>query len=298
MGTSFNPQTVQSGYRDEQLINEILANIQSDLEAKVDRNGVSPNAMAADFDLGSNRLLNVAQGVLGTDGVNLNQVQNIATQIAQTVVSTGGSGQNQTTGDPITFNFGLATGSQGATNRTVFNLEALFGVTSFLGLTVVVNGVVQIPGQAYSVTGQTVTFTESLDSDTDIMFIFGDLSPTPTISLTVNNYDLGVFLFGQPDASQEIMRYVAPRRIFFTDDFLESRLDAGTAATAETVFDIQVDGVSVGDVTVAAAGTTGTFTTDSGDVTVEAGEVISIVAPGTPDTTIADISITLKGARI
>lgn len=296
MGTSFNPQTVQSGFRDESLINSILASIRTDLENKVDRNGVAPNAMAADLDLGSNNLLNVAEGVLGTDGVNLNQVTNLATQIANTVLGTSGTSSSSNS-NPLTFNFGVATGSQGTINRTVFDLTSLFGVTSFNGLTVIVNGVVQIPGQAYSVTAQTVTFTASLNSDSDILFIYGDLSPTPTISLTVNNYDLGVFISDLPTSSQVVLRYAAPRTILFEDDFVESQALAAVAATAETVFNIQVDGVTVGTITFAAAGASGTFTTTAGDLTVSAGQVLSIVAPSSQDSTLANISITLKGSR-
>jgi hypothetical protein len=296
MGTSFNPQTVQSGFRDEALINQILADIRDDLENKVDRNGVLPNAMNADLDMGSNRLLNVAQGVIGTDGVNLNQVQNLATAIAQTIVSAGGSGQGQTTGDPITFNFGIASGSQGATNRTVFDLNTLFGVSSFLGLTVVVNGVVQIPAMAYSVNGTVVTFTESLNTDSDILFIYGDLSPMPTVNLTINNYDLGVFVQGTPDVTETLIRYIAPRRIVFPQNFTDSQAHAVTAATSSNVFSIRVEGVEVGTVTIAAAGNSGTFAS-AADVVVESGEIITLVSPGAVDATLANISFTLKGSR-
>jgi hypothetical protein len=136
-----------------------------------------------------------------------------------------------------------------------------------------------------------------MDVNTDILFIYGDLSPTPVVSQLVNNYDIALFVPAGAGASQEILRVVAARDIFYPEDFAGSRLDAESAATAETVFDILVDGVSVGDITVAISGTTGTFTTDSGELTVSAGEVLSIVAPATPDDTLADISITLFGSR-
>jgi len=297
MGTNFNPSTVSSGFRDVDLVNQILSAIRDDLNNKVDRTGLAPNAMEANLDMGSNRLLNVAQGVLGTDGINLNQLQSIATQIALTVLGTGGSGQDQTTGDPITFNFGVASGLQGASTRTVFDLEALFGVTSFLGLTVVVNGVVQIPGLAYSVTGQTVTFTESLDTDSDIMFIYGDLSPVPILSLTINNYDFGVYVEGTPDSQQLLINYIVPRRVFFVEDFIESFAKSRVAATAETVFSIQVEGVEVGTITFAAASDEGVFSSAS-DITVEIGETISVQAPVSVDNTLTDVTITLKGSRL
>lgn len=295
MGTTFNPTNVQSGFRDTDRWNQILADLKTDLENKVDRNGVAPNAMAADIDLGSNNLLNVAEGVAGTDGVNLSQVTNLATAIATSIFSSSGGGG--TGADPITINYGTLVGSQGSTNRTVFDLNALLGTTSFSGITVIVNGVVQIPGQAYSVSGTTVTFTASLDSDSDIFLIYGDLSPAPTVSLTVNNYDIAVFVSDQPSGSQEILRFVAPRDIYFQDDFADSRLDAETAATGSSVFTIKDNGVSIGTITVAAAGTTGTFATTAGEHTIDAGDILSIEAPSSVDATLADISITLYGAR-
>ena len=183
MGTNFNPDPLNSGFRDTDRWDQILSDISDELANKVDRTGLAPNAMAADLDIGSNTLLNVGTGVNGTDGVNLNQVTNIATIIANNIVSSAvAGGTSNTSGDPITFNYGLAVGSQGAATRTEFDLATLFGVVSFTGLTVVVDGVVQIPS-AYTVTNDTlVTFSESLDPATSIMFIYGDLSPTPVFS--------------------------------------------------------------------------------------------------------------------
>lgn len=182
MGTTYVPTPIQSGFRDTDAFDTELSAIAAELGNKVDRFGVLPNAMAADLDMGTNQLLNVVAGVAGTDGVNLTQVQTVATSIANTIFNTG-TPTNQTTGDPITINFALATGSQGVATRTEFDLNVLFSVTSFIGLTVVANGVIQIPTQSYNVTADTlVTFTESMDPDTDIMFIFGDLTPTPVFS--------------------------------------------------------------------------------------------------------------------
>lgn len=189
MGTEFNPSTISSGFRDTDLFNQIFADIRTELENMLNRTGVAPNAMEVELDVGSNKLLNVGTGVLGTDGVNLAQVSQIATIIAQNILAGAGGGNGNTSGDPITFNYGLAVGSQGAATRTEFDLNTLFGVASFTGLTVVLNGVVQIP-TAYTVTNDTlVTFSESLDPDTDVMFIYGDLSPTPVfnnVSATLN----------------------------------------------------------------------------------------------------------------
>ncbi len=183
MGTTYVPTPVAAGFRDLSFWDTELTTIATELGNMLNRTGESPNAMEAELDMGTNKILNVVEGVAGTDGVNVNQVTNIATSIATSIIATGSTPSGQTSGDPITFNFGLAVGSQGTMTRTVFDLEALFGVTSFLGLTVVVNAAVQTPGLSYTVSDDTtVTFTESLNTDSDIMFVFGDLSPTPVFS--------------------------------------------------------------------------------------------------------------------
>lgn len=180
MGTGYTPSNVQVGFQSTTLFNSELAAIASDLADKVDRTGRVPNAMAADFDVGTNQLLNVETGVLGTDGVNLAQVSTIATAIA-TSINSGGAGQGQTTGDPITINYGQAVGSQGTMTRTVFDLNALFGVTILVGMSIFLNGVAQYPS-GFTVLDTTVTFSESLNNDTDILFVFGDLTPIPVFS--------------------------------------------------------------------------------------------------------------------
>jgi hypothetical protein len=255
--------------------------------------------MSADFDMNSNRILNVANGVLGTDGVNLNQVTNIATLAAATAVATGGSGTGTTTGDPITLNFGVASGTDGTVSRTVFDLNGLFGVTSMLGLTVIVNGVVQIPSLAYSVSDTTtVTFTESLAADSNIMFIYGDLSPTPVLPNILADgavsYDLAAYYPGVMGDGEIFMSFMMPRPVSWLANLSGSYGNAGVAATAQTDFDVQVDAVSVGTIRFAAAATTPTFIAASA-VDITAGQLVEILGPVTADTTLADITFTIYG---
>lgn len=184
MGTDFNPTNIASGFRDTDRWDQILSDIRDELSNMLNRTGVAPNAMEVDTDFGTFKLLNVAEGILGSDGINLNQCTNIATAVANTIVNNAlaGGAPSTTSFDPITVNYGLAVGSQGAATRTEFDADTLFGITAFNGLTVVLNGVIQHPN-TYTVTDTTlITFSESLDVDTDIMFIFGDLSPTPVFS--------------------------------------------------------------------------------------------------------------------
>lgn len=71
-----------------------------------------------------------------------------------------------------------------------------------------------------------------------------------------------------------------------------TELYAGVAATGSSVFTLARNGVSVGTITVAAAGQTGTVSVGA-DVTFNAGDRLSVIAPGTQDATLADVAITL-----
>jgi hypothetical protein len=110
-------------------------------------------------------------------------------------------------------------------------------------------------------------------------------------------YDVGVFFPGKPTATQIVMRWVAPRAIDFPDELSGSRGAARVAATGSTAFDVQQNGSSVGTITFAGAATTATFTTSGGALALAAGDVLAIIAPGTPDATLEDISVTFAGSR-
>jgi hypothetical protein len=69
---------------------------------------------------------------------------------------------------------------------------------------------------------------------------------------------------------------------------------AKIAATAETDFDIKKNGSSVGTLRFAASATTATFIMAS-ETSLVASDQLEIIAPGTPDTTLADIAWTLRG---
>ena len=75
-----------------------------------------------------------------------------------------------------------------------------------------------------------------------------------------------------------------------------SQFKAGTAATAEAVFDIQKNGSSIGSATFAASGTSASFTFSS-DRDFAVGDYLDIIAPSSQDSTLADISFSLKGSR-
>ena len=69
---------------------------------------------------------------------------------------------------------------------------------------------------------------------------------------------------------------------------------AGTAATAAASFAIDKNGTSVGAMHFAAGATTASFTMASA-TTFAGGDVLTILAPATPDASLANLVWTLAG---
>lgn len=104
------------------------------------------------------------------------------------------------------------------------------------------------------------------------------------------------FCPGTPSASQKLLRQLFVRDVIFFGDFSQSFATSDVAATASTVFDVYKNASAVGTITFASAATSGTFaTTGSASVSFAPGDRIVIVGPASPDATLADISVTLKG---
>lgn len=111
-------------------------------------------------------------------------------------------------------------------------------------------------------------------------------------------FDAHAFYPGVPSASAKVLRVPIARAVTFAANFSGSYFAASANATATTVFDVQKNGSSIGSVSIAAGGTTATFTTTSGtSKSFAAGDVLAIIAPGTADATLADVGFVLAGTR-
>jgi hypothetical protein len=102
---------------------------------------------------------------------------------------------------------------------------------------------------------------------------------------------------GTPGASEVLLRAVLARRTRLAANFATSRGHAGITATAQTDFDVRRNGTSIGTVRFPAGSATATFIAASA-VTCEPGDRLTVVAPATPDATLADIAVTLAGALV
>jgi len=118
----------------------------------------------------------------------------------------------------------------------------------------------------------------------------------PSSAQATNPYDVGGTYNGAPTASLVLMRFPFPRQVIFPAGLTNAHGVSNVAATAQTDFDIKKNGSSVGTMRFAAAATTATFIMAS-QTTFAAGDILTVVAPGTPDATLADIGFSLAGTR-
>lgn len=109
-------------------------------------------------------------------------------------------------------------------------------------------------------------------------------------------YIVGMTYNGKPSASLVLIRHPVTEAVTFPASMTGSYGVAGTAATAQTDFDLQKNGVSFGTLRFAAAGTSATFIAAS-STSFAAGDILTVVAPASQDATLAGLGFSLKGTR-
>jgi hypothetical protein len=110
-------------------------------------------------------------------------------------------------------------------------------------------------------------------------------------------FDIAWFSRGQPEASDLIVQFVAVRAFTLPLGLSGSEGYVATApADGSKTFDVQKNGSSVGSMTFAQGSNTASFSMAS-DTSFAAGDRLEVVAPGTQDSALADVSATFKGTK-
>jgi len=109
-------------------------------------------------------------------------------------------------------------------------------------------------------------------------------------------YDPTFYMPGSPTSSMIVYFLEAIRAFGFPAGMTGSRCRALSAATAQTDFDVQKNGVSIGTIRFAAAGTLATYVSFSAS-SFAVGDTLKIIAPATPDATLGSVSFGLMGRR-
>lgn len=144
-------------------------------------------------------------------------------------------------------------------------------LTTIAGLTATTDNVIQSSGSAWA-----------------------SRTPAQLVTTLALPYDVAMSYSGVPAASS-VIRVVVPRAFVSGTSWAGSLCSAAVAATAQADFVLAVNGVTKLTLRFAAAGTTCSLQSPT-SVTFVAGDVITVTSPGTPDATLSDVAISLKGS--
>lgn len=109
-------------------------------------------------------------------------------------------------------------------------------------------------------------------------------------------YDLYASLGGTPSTAHVCARFVCGRNFTTPVNLVGSQAVAEIAATASTVFNITKNGAQFATITYDIGSTIGTYA--GATETFVPGDKIAIVAPVSPDATLADLSFVLAGELV
>ena len=101
---------------------------------------------------------------------------------------------------------------------------------------------------------------------------------------------------GPAAASLVVQRHVFADAVTFPAGLIGSQGMAGVSATATATYNICKNGTAAGTMVFAAGVTTATFTMSSA-TTYLAGDILTVVAPASPDATLANLAWTLVGSH-
>jgi hypothetical protein len=110
-------------------------------------------------------------------------------------------------------------------------------------------------------------------------------------------YDFGnIGSSGKPDAGVTWLDFLIVRKLSLALNLAGSLAVANTAPTADATFTITQNATAIGTLKFAAGSKTGVFTSTAA-VTLAVGDRLQVTTPGTQDSTLAGVTITLAASR-
>lgn len=109
-------------------------------------------------------------------------------------------------------------------------------------------------------------------------------------------YHYGSFAVTSIGASEVLMDHIAASDHTLGDNFPDNVASCGTLPAADWVADVQLNGASIGSLTIASVDGTATWVSTGGATAVVAGDVVSVIGPASADAAIARLRFTFKGS--
>jgi hypothetical protein len=163
---------IGSRYGSIDALNANFDAIETALENTLSRDGTLPNNMDANFDMDSNRVINMADAINNADAVTLRQVNGIVQGASSGIIAS------------LRENF-VATAGQ-----TVFNIASFTYNPGSNNLAVYLDGVRQYPGTSYTETdNNTITFSAGLHVGALVMFISNQSVDTANLNAALVHYN-------------------------------------------------------------------------------------------------------------
>ena len=147
-----------------------------------------------------------------------------------------------------------------------------------------------------AISGTTLTITRGEEGSSALSWSIGDYVACSTTAGSVGTstgvYDIAGGVSGPIAGSQIVLYFIAVRALNIPANFTGSLCVVGTAFTNAATYTIYHNGTSVGTISFAAGGTSGTFSASSA-FTLAIGGTIYIGSPSTADPTAQNLTITI-----
>jgi hypothetical protein len=100
---------------------------------------------------------------------------------------------------------------------------------------------------------------------------------------------------GTLSANQSVLRYIAAGSFFIPVGLTGTTASEGTAATATVTFTLAKNGTSFGTIAISPAGAVALAA--ASQTNFVSGDVLTLTAPATPDTTLANVAFSIQGVK-